>query len=481
MQVELPNDLKEQLKELLGGFRGQAVLSSLAVHRSEESPEDYSFRVANATIAQMLEERLDDVKQLAQQYYIGLESLRVEIGESLTVQEAEEQIRRSLANQRQISQPTLGYAVPTPPALDDRYTFDSYVVYAEIQAVSIAKAIAQNPGCMGIPMTVIGPSGSGKTHVSQAVAHVVAQDPRKNVVYAQCETYVNQLYEAFGTTGAVPRIQSRYRDVDLLVLENLEYIGTLRKPDAFLKELIGTIVAVTQRAANGKPPGQVVLTTQVPPTKLKLGSDEELNDRLRKLLQGVLIELKPPKSLDDCLEIARRKTDLQGVQLSDEVLRTVVSLVEQSPTVITGAVSTLCALAKSDNAPAITVELAISLLAHYTKNKTAGLVGISTILECVELVYKSRRHREVTAGSIVGPERTRYIVEARHFAVYIAWERSFASGLTDADKYRELGKIFGGRDRATLINSLRKAEVMRGDEVAAQIYEDILVAIQARD
>ncbi|HET9949946.1 MAG TPA: DnaA/Hda family protein, partial [Longimicrobiales bacterium] len=98
-------------------------------------------------------------------------------------------------------------AVRAPrPMLNERYTFDRFVVGANNQlAVAAARAVADKPAKMYNPLFLYGGVGLGKTHLMHAIGHqILANDPTRRVSYISSEQFTNELVSSIreGATAA---------------------------------------------------------------------------------------------------------------------------------------------------------------------------------------------------------------------------------------------------------------------------------------
>ena len=126
--------------------------------------------------------------------------------------------------------------VPTKPAntngskgsavgLNPRYTFENFVKGASNQfALAAALRVAETPGRSYNPLFIYGSAGLGKTHLLQAIGwYVHAHYAHYEVRYVSTETFLNEYVDAIrtNTTAAFKR---RYREVDVLLIDDIQFI-----------------------------------------------------------------------------------------------------------------------------------------------------------------------------------------------------------------------------------------------------------------
>jgi hypothetical protein len=169
------------------------------------------------------------------------------------------------------------------------FNFEQLVVGNNNQfAVSACQAVAKNPGETYNPLFVYGPPGVGKTHLVQAVAQDLLRQSSKAKV-----KYVLAVREFFSA-------------LDLLVIDDVQYLAQSQSTQEELLHIFNNMQQQNH---------QVLLASDRPPQQLS-----NLNKTLRSRLEGGLaIDVKIP-DVNTRVEILRKKQDLQGLQIPDEVL-----------------------------------------------------------------------------------------------------------------------------------------------------------------
>ncbi|MGQ9652271.1 MAG: DnaA ATPase domain-containing protein, partial [Phycisphaerae bacterium] len=110
--------------------------------------------------------------------------------------------------------------------LNENYTFDNFVTGPCNRLPHAAcVAVAENPGCVYNPLFLHGAVGLGKTHLLQAVCHYIrSHQPDSKILYLSCETFTNHFVEAI-ERGALHQFRYRYRHVDALVIDDIQFLG----------------------------------------------------------------------------------------------------------------------------------------------------------------------------------------------------------------------------------------------------------------
>ena len=319
------------------------------------------------------------------------------------------------------------------PSLNERYTFDRFVVGDNNQLASAAAhAAAEQPGRLYNPLVLYGGVGLGKTHMMQAIGHqLLANDPDARICYVSSEQFMNELISAI-REGSTPQFRAKYRDMDLLLVDDVQF---LKGKETTQDEFFHTFNALYDSHR------QIVLTSDRPPRDME-GVEERLVSRFD---WGLTVDLRPP-DLETRIAILRKKADDEGLVLDDEVIEYVARSCTSSVRELEGAVIKLLAVSSVWNQE-ITPEFARRILALRRKEQELRR-PISSPEKIQEEVARSWR---VRAEALCSKTRTRNVTEARHVAMY-AIRQILALPL------KEIGGLFGGRDHSTVLYSIQKVE-----------------------
>jgi chromosomal replication initiator protein len=168
--------------------------------------------------------------------------------------------------------------VPDGTGLNPEYNFSTLVIgsgnrFAHAAAVTVAEA----PGKAYNPLVIVGGSGLGKRHLLHAIGnYTLTLYPRLTVRCASSEAFTADFARA-GRNGKLDGFRRRYRDADLLLVDDIQFLGN---KDGTQEEFSSTFNTLHNA---GK---QIVITSDRAPTRLVM-----LEDRLRARLDwGVIID-----------------------------------------------------------------------------------------------------------------------------------------------------------------------------------------------
>lgn len=327
--------------------------------------------------------------------------------------------------------------VPTeptaPPQLNERYTFDRFVVGDNNQlAAAAAHAASTQPGRTYNPLVLYGGVGLGKTHMMHAIGHALLErDPEAKIAYVSAEQFMNDLIEAIGN-GTTAEFRARYREMDLLLVDDVQFF---KGKETTQVEFFHTFNALYDSHR------QIVLTTDRPPREME-GVEERL---LSRFDWGLAVDLRPP-DFETRIAILRKKAADEGLELQDDVMECIAAACTSSVRELEGAVLKLLAVSSVYNQE-ITVDFAQRMLALRRREQAQRrpMASPEKIRERVANAWRVR------PDDLESKARTRTVTEARHVAMYAIREML---GLP----LKQIGSLFGDRDHSTVLYSIQKVE-----------------------
>ena len=324
---------------------------------------------------------------------------------------------------------------PSPEGeFNPKYTFESYVIGASNQfAHAAALAVAEAPGRAYNPLFIYGGVGLGKTHLLQAIGHYVQTSfPHLKVKYVSTEQFTNDFINSIGDRNKkrIDGFRRQYRTNDLLLVDDIQF---LKGKEGTQEEFFHTFNTLQQA---GK---QVVLSSDRPPKDI-----EKLEERLRSRFEmGLITDIQPP-DLETRIAILRRTSEVQRLDVPDNVLTFIADRVSSNIRELEGALIRVVAFS-SLTRHSVSLDLARNVLKDIFPERVVRPISIQTIQREV-CKYYSLAHSE-----LIGNKRSQSIVYPRQVAMYLTRE------LTDLSLPR-IGAEFGGRDHTTVMHATAKIQ-----------------------
>ena len=320
--------------------------------------------------------------------------------------------------------------VPEHVLLNDRFTFDNFVVGKSNQFSHAASlSVAQSPAKHYNPLFIYGGTGLGKTHLMQAIGnYVLTRGIVQNIHYGSAECFMNEMIQAI-QTGAMPDFRNKYRRVELLLIDDIQFLANKESTQEEFFHTFNTLYD------SGK---QIVLTSDRPPREIP-----NIEERLISRFQwGLVTDIQPP-DLETRLAILKNKAASEALILPEEVLMFIARHIKSNVRELEGSLIRLLAYSSITSSD-ITVEFAEEVLKHILKHEEKRIT--------VELVQKHvAEHFEIPLSDLKAKKRTKKIAFSRQVAMYLCRK------LTDLSLI-EVGAHFGGRDHTTVMYACDKVE-----------------------
>jgi len=332
------------------------------------------------------------------------------------------------------------------PRLHPDYTFENFVVGPSNRlAHASCVAVSQSLGDTYNPLFLYGSSGLGKTHLLHAVCHQVLGEGSGEVIeLLSCEEFVNRFIHAI-EEGAVAGFQSQFRGADLLVIDDVQFLSEREHSQ---EEFFHTFNALYN---NGK---QIILSSDSPPAEIP-AVEARLVSRFN---WGLVARIDPP-SFETRVAILKKKADLRGVELADEVAEYVARHVQANIRELEGTLTTIYAMAMTERQP---ISLALAQRALEGQIKLASKTV--TITDIVDVVTW---HFNVRLADLQSKRRSQSITEPRQICMYLA--RSLTK-----HSLEEIGGHLGGRDHTTVMHACTKIAEAAGADPKMKALLDAL-------
>ena len=312
--------------------------------------------------------------------------------------------------------------------LNPRYTFDTFVIGSNNRfAHAAALAVAESPGKEYNPLFLYGGVGLGKTHLMHSVAHyILQQDPTKKVLYVTSEVFTNELIDSIrnGNNNSMTAFREKYRNIDVLLIDDVQFI--IGK-ESTQEEFFHTFNAL--HSANK----QIIISSDRPPKDM-----ETLEARLQSRFEwGLIADISSP-DYETRMAILRKKEELDGYNIDDEVIRYIATNIKANIRELEGALNKLVALSNLEKRE-INISMAEEVLKDIISPNQKREVTPQVILDVVA------EHYGISVSDIIGGKRNAEIVTPRQVVMYLCRE------ITDTP-YKAIGILLGNRDHSTIIN-----------------------------
>jgi chromosomal replication initiator protein len=316
--------------------------------------------------------------------------------------------------------------LPDTVQLSPKYTFDTFVIGSGNRfAHAAAIAVAESPARAYNPLFIYGGVGLGKTHLLQAIGHhVIHGKGLRRVAYISSEKFTNELINSIRDDRTL-EFRTRYRNVDVLLIDDIQFLAGKERTQEEFFHTFNTLHEASR---------QIIITSDRPPKDIPT-----LEDRLRSRFEwGLIADIQPP-DLETRIAILRKKAELDGIRVPDEVAEFIAERIQSNIRELEGALVRVVAYANLTRSP-MTVELAGEILKELLPTVGSKPVTITSLQKTVA------EHFDIRVEEMRAKRRTKGVAFPRQVAMYLARE------LTDASLPR-IGEEFGGRDHTTVMHA----------------------------
>jgi len=317
--------------------------------------------------------------------------------------------------------------------LNPKYTFETFVPGSSNRfAHAAAVAVAEAPAKAYNPLFIYGDSGLGKTHLLHAIGSYGRRlDPSMRVRYVSSEEFTNDFINSVRVND-VQSFQRRYRDVDLLLIDDIQFLERAEQTQEAFFHTFNTLQMANK---------QIVISCDRKPEQLS-GLQNRLVTRFKS---GLITDVQAP-DLELRIAILRKKAAKDGMTLQPGVMEFIAQRIQTNIRELEGALIRVVAFG-SLNKQEIDLKLAEIVLKDLVSESDRPDITATTIMAVTAEYFG------VTIEDLTGGSRTRVLVQARQIAMYLCRE------LTELS-LPKIGQTFGGRDHTTVMHAERKIRSM---------------------
>ncbi len=322
---------------------------------------------------------------------------------------------------------------PIENSLNRKYTFQTFVVGSCNQfAHAAALAVAESPGKTYNPMYIYGGVGLGKTHLMHAAGHAIKERNRHlRVAYISAEKFMNELINAI-RYDKTQTFREKYRSIDVLLMDDVQFMAGKERTQ---EEFFHTFNALHNDQK------QIVITSDCPPREIPT-----LEERLHSRFEwGLIADIEPP-DLETKVAILKRKADLDGVSLPDEIAFFIASKVKSNIRELEGSLVRLVAISSLRGLP-LSKMLVQDAMRNVIDDGQAEGVTLDKISKAVAVHYK------LSVEELKSKSNVRQIAVPRQVAMYLCKRLTKHS-------FPEIGRDFGGKHHTTVMHSVEKIDAL---------------------
>ena len=419
--MNIGKEVLEALKDEITEIEYKRYIQHLTYDSKKSSSDLAIFYVPNALVLNWIKNRYKN--KIAHLF-------EVKTGSKVTVQ-----ITLKNMIEKRKSKKAAPEVKQTSSLLNPSHSFDNFMVGGSNQfAYAAIKSASENPGKVYNPVFIYGGVGLGKTHLMQAAGNVL-QNEGKVVIYTTVEQFLNDFIRHV-RNKTMERFQEKYRKCDVLLIDDIQFLSN---KEGIQEEFFHTFEALK---GAGK---QIILTADKHPKKIG-GLEARLQSRFE---WGLVADIQPPE-LETKIAIIKKKCEINKVQLSEDIVNYIATVIESNVREIEGILSKLHAYSQL---------MHIDIDLEFTKNVLKDQLNENrenlTMDKITQIVAKDLN---IKPSEIRSKGRSKNIVYARRISIYICRE------LTQ-NTMPQLAQYFGMKDHTAISHTIKKInDLIKDDE-----------------
>ena len=398
-------------------------LKQLIYKKSSSSDELAVFEVPNKFIASFVKTKFSTILKNV---------FEVENGTKPTIEV--KVIGEKRRTKKEILNDTMSSRDNSDTLLNPSFTFESFVVgNSNEMAFNASSAVAQKPGIQYNPLFIYGGTGLGKTHLLQAIGND-AIEKGKTVIYVTSEQFMNAFTFAIKNNN-MEHFRNIYRKCDLLLIDDIQFLSG---KEGTQEEFFHTFNELHTAKK------QIVLTADKLPSQIA-GLEERLRSRFE---WGLMADIKVP-DLETKIAIIEKKSELNCINLSKEVVNYIASNFDNSIRAIEGVLIQIRA-----TADLLGGEINLDLVQNLLKDQIKEIKDNIILPDIINVVARELNIKPSDLKS----KRTKSAVNARRIVIFLARELTHNS-------MPDIAKNLGMKDHSAVSKNISKAnELIEKDE-----------------
>lgn len=341
-------------------------------------------------------------------------------------------------------------------------TFDNFVVGNSNKEAQLATLnCANDPGNTLNPLLIYGESGLGKTHLLNAIGNkIIELYPEMKIGLINSGDFVEGVYKS-STEDRFAEFKDIFRKLDVLLVDDIQFIAGKPKTQELFFSVFNELIN------NHK---QVCITCDRYPEDIK-GMENRL---ITRFAQGLNISIGSPE-YETAIRILKMEVsnsidnNFKTDDIDEDVYDFIAGNFSSNVRSLQGALKRLLFysvnFSKEEDRGRITLRLAMEAFKDHIKVDDVG-PSIVSVKKAVCEYYN------LTKQQIISKNRTKNISNARQIAMYLCRKHTNAT-------YEEIGREFGGRNYATVLNSCEVIDdKVKADPLYVKVIDEIEMSIK---
>ena len=314
--------------------------------------------------------------------------------------------------------------------LNPKYTFDSFVSGKSNELAHAASlAVAENPGEDYKILYIYGGVGLGKTHLMHAIAnYILRHNPDANVMYVTSEEFTHEFVDSI-RNNTTYKFRDKYRSLDVLLIDDIQFLAD---KESTQEEFFNTFNALYRQN------GQIVISSDRTPKEIN-----NLEDRIKSRFEwGIVADIQPP-NYETRLAILRKKEDIEGYNIDDEIIKYIASNIKSNIRTLEGALQKIVLKSRLEKKP-VDIDTASQILRDFiSPDNSPERITPESIVSVVA------EHYHLDEKDLISSKKNKELAYPRQIAMYLCCE------ICDATQ-KDVGEALGGRDHSTVIHGRNK-------------------------
>jgi chromosomal replication initiator protein len=244
-----------------------------------------------------------------------------------------------------------------------------------------------------------------------------------------------------------PAFRDKYRSIDVLLMDDVQFMAGKERTQEEFFHTFNTLHNDQK---------QIVISSDCPPREIPT-----LEERLHSRFEwGLIADIEPP-DLETKVAILKRKADLDGIFLPDDIAIFIASKIKSNVRELEGSLVRLVAISSLRGVP-ISKMLAQDAMKNIIDSERPEGLTIERISRMVASHYK------MTIEELRSKNNSRAVAVPRQVAMYLCKRLTSCS-------FPEIGREFGGKHHTTVMHSVEKIDrLTREDRNFHKIVSELI-------